>query len=79
MKDYNGAIAKLHFKKTTLSQLIGPSVLASSLLALTVNQAHAVSWDFEKGITVDLDTSLTYDAQWRVEDRDNTIITAGGG
>jgi hypothetical protein len=79
MKDYNGAIAKLHFKKTTLSQLIGPSVLASSLLALTVNQAHAVSWDFEEGITVDLDTSLTYDAQWRVEDRDNTIITAGGG
>ena len=79
MKIYNGAITKLHFKKKTLSKLIRPSVLVSSLLALTVNQTHAVSWDFEKGITVDLDTSLTYDAQWRVEDRDNTIISAGGG
>ncbi len=79
MKIYNGAITKLHFKKKTLSKLIRPSVLVSSLLALTVNQAHAVSWDFEKGITVDLDTSLTYDAQWRMEDRDNTIISAGGG
>lgn len=79
MKIYNGAITKLHFKKKTLSRLIRPSVLVSSLLALTVNQTHAVSWDFERGMTVDLDTSLTYDAQWRVEDRDNTIISAGGG
>lgn len=79
MKIYNGAITKPRFKKRVLSRLVQPSVLASILLPLAVNQIHAASWVVNNGITVDLDTSLTYDAQWRVEGRDNTIISAGGG
>ncbi|MFT5548338.1 MAG: hypothetical protein ACI9CO_000252, partial [Candidatus Azotimanducaceae bacterium] len=79
MNIYNGALTKPRFKKKELSRLIKPSTLASLLLPLALNQVHAASWQLDNGITVDLDTSLTYDAQWRVEDRDNTIITAGGG
>lgn len=80
MKIYKGAITKLHFKKKTLSKLIRPSVLVSSLLALTINQVHAANWTLDNGgVTVDLDTSLTYDAQWRMEDVDSTIRDSGGG
>ncbi|MFT5924009.1 MAG: hypothetical protein ACI9LE_001001 [Paraglaciecola sp.] len=79
MNIYNGALTKPRFKKKELNRLIKPSTLASLLLPLALNQVHAASWQLDNGITVDLDTSLTYDAQWRVEDRDNTIITAGGG
>ncbi|WOH38185.1 DUF1302 family protein [Thalassotalea fonticola] len=79
MKMYNEAITKPRFNKKTLRKLIKPSALASSLLVLAVNQAHALSWQLENGVTIDLDTSLTYDAQWRQEERDNTILSEGGG
>ncbi len=80
MKIYNRTITPPDGKKKVLNKLIKPSVLVSSLLAITINQTQAANWSFNKGqTTVDLDTSLTYDAQWRVEDRNSTIISSGGG
>jgi hypothetical protein len=35
--------------------------------------AHALDFSFDNGVTLDLDTTLTYGAQWRVESRKSSI------
>lgn len=41
--------------------------------AMLVPAAYALDFSFDNGITLDLDTTLTYGAQWRVESRKSSI------
>lgn len=79
MNIYNGVITKQRFKKNQINRLVKSSILASLLLPLAATHIQAASWSLENGVTVDLDTNLTYDAQWRMENPDDTIIDNGGG
>ncbi|WP_432470110.1 DUF1302 domain-containing protein [Amphritea sp. HPY] len=62
-------------------------ILSSGLivagLALGASSAHALSFELENGVTIDWDTTLKYDAQWRMEDQDKTLLetslSAGNG
>ena len=65
-----------HSGKNVLSPVIS-TVIAGSLMAVA-SQAHALSWELDNGVTVDLDTSITYDAQWRQEKQDSTVLGFGG-
>ncbi len=52
-----------------------PLYLATaSVMALMSHSAHALNWELDNGVTVDLDTTLTYEAQWRMESRDDTLL-----
>lgn len=72
-------IVKARIKKPSLAGFIHQPVIASYLLAITINQANALEFTLDNGVTIDLDTTLTYDAQWRLESIDNTILDNGGG
>ncbi|BBB27109.1 conserved hypothetical protein [Amphritea japonica ATCC BAA-1530] len=53
------------------------TVVSGLLLAITP-QVHALNWELENGVTVDLDTSITYDAQWRQEKQNATLLAFNG-
>lgn len=53
-------------------------ILATSVSSLVPAEALALSWELKSGTTVDLDTTVTYDAQWSVEGNDPTLLNAGG-
>lgn len=58
---------------------VAQAVLATGLACSVVSLAQAKSFDLGEGVTLDLDTTLSYDAQWRMEDPDSTILSVGGG
>lgn len=69
------------FKRKTLSRMISRSTLTGSLagmLAMTAGQVHALSYDLENGITVDIDTTVGYNVQWRRESQDPNVLEFGG-
>jgi hypothetical protein len=60
------------FKRKPVNLAI-KSILFSTLLS-SVGQAQAASWDLDNGVTIDLDTQLSYAAQWRMEKQDPTLL-----
>ncbi|GAA0684469.1 DUF1302 domain-containing protein [Marinobacterium maritimum] len=40
--------------------------------------AMAASFELDNGVTVDIDTTLGYDAQWRMESQNSTVLSGGG-
>lgn len=58
-----------------ISQRQGVLLLA---LSMGSTQALALNWEPTPSINVDLDTSITYDAQWSVESNDPTLLNGGG-
>lgn len=57
-----------------LSRSIAQATLAVALGAAAIPQAQALSYELDNGVTVDWDTTLTYDAQWRMENRDPVLL-----
>ncbi|GGO89454.1 hypothetical protein GCM10011348_47250 [Marinobacterium nitratireducens] len=55
------------------------ATLGTVLACAAMPQAQALSFELDNGLTLDLDTTLTYDAQWRMEERDPSILAVGGG
>lgn len=57
--------------------------LIAAGLAIGASSAHALSFELENGVTVDWDTTLKYDAQWRMEKQNETLLetsaSAGNG
>ncbi|MES9968501.1 MAG: DUF1302 family protein [Candidatus Thiodiazotropha sp.] len=47
-------------------------------LLAVVPQAYGLDWQLDNGVKIDLDTSVTYDAQWRKEKPDANILDFGG-
>ncbi|TCK09106.1 DUF1302 domain-containing protein [Marinobacterium mangrovicola] len=81
MRTPQTVLTQSRFKRKTLSRMISRATLTGSfagMLALTAGQAHALSYELENGITVDLDTTVGYNAQWRGENRDPNIESFGG-
>ncbi|RDE24388.1 DUF1302 family protein [Motiliproteus coralliicola] len=64
-----------HWQRNKLSHSVARSCLALALGAATAPQAMALSFELENGVTIDWDTTLTYDVQWRMEEPDNAILT----
>jgi hypothetical protein len=49
-------------------------ILAGCVPVLLACPAHALTFESASGISLDLDTTLTYGAQWRVEDADDALL-----
>ena len=48
--------------------------LAAAALLLAASRASAFNFETESGLSIDLDTTLTYGVQWRVEDADDNLL-----
>lgn len=48
--------------------------LAAAALLLAASRAGAFNFETESGLSIDLDTTLTYGVQWRVEDADDNLL-----
>ncbi|MES9968545.1 MAG: DUF1302 family protein [Candidatus Thiodiazotropha sp.] len=64
------------FARKVLNRGIKTVVTGSLLTAASAG--YGLDWKLENGVTVDLDTSVTYDAQWRREEADDAILDFGG-
>lgn len=70
---------KTHFpgqvqsKRTPIATLVGKATLALALSA-AIPQAHALNFELENGVTVDLDTTVGYNVQWRRESQDPNVL-----
>ncbi len=68
---------KTRFKRTPLSMIIAQTTLAAAMTA-AAGQAQALSFEMDNGVTVDVDTTVGYNAQWRRESQDPNIQDFGG-
>ncbi|MEH6824563.1 MAG: DUF1302 family protein [Motiliproteus sp.] len=75
MTNRNRPNTEFAFLKRPLSHCI-KTVIAGSILTATT-QAHALNFDLTDEINVDVDTSLTYDAQWRMKNPSEQILAGG--
>lgn len=66
-------------RKNKLGVLTKQAIVATIIISSSMNLAHALSWTLDNGVTIDLDTSITYNAQWRNSEQSNIINTYGGG
>ncbi|WP_020681305.1 DUF1302 domain-containing protein [Marinobacterium rhizophilum] len=64
--------------RTPLSLNIRQATLAAALISAAAPQAYALNFELDNGVTIDLDTTLTYDTQWRMEDQDKDILAFSG-
>ncbi len=55
-----------------------PATLVAAIASAVHLPVHALSFDPGGGVSVDLDTTLAYDAQWRMEDQNSKVLSAGG-
>ncbi|MEW6996974.1 DUF1302 domain-containing protein [Colwelliaceae bacterium BS250] len=62
-----------YFKNKPLSTAI-KAVLFGALLVQTGN-TQAANFELENGVTIDLDTQISYAAQWRMEKQDKTLLS----
>jgi len=69
---------KLCTQRKPLCLGIRRATLAAALVAAASPQAYALNFQFDNGVTVDLDTTLTYDTQWRMEKQDKDILEFNG-
>ncbi|GGO78907.1 hypothetical protein GCM10011348_11890 [Marinobacterium nitratireducens] len=77
----NQALAKpgkLCSKRKPLSLGIRQATMAAVMVAAAAPQAYALNFQLDNGMTIDLDTTLTYDAQWRMQDQSKEILEFGG-
>ncbi|MBK7170911.1 MAG: DUF1302 domain-containing protein [Gammaproteobacteria bacterium] len=49
-------------------------ILAGAALLYCAGSGQAMTFEWDSGLSMDLDTSLTYGAQWRVEDPQNSLL-----
>lgn len=54
-------------------QILSSGLIAAGLV-IGASSAHALSFELENGVTVDWDTTLKYDAQWRMEKQDAVLL-----
>ncbi|PHS02165.1 MAG: hypothetical protein COA80_01640 [Leeuwenhoekiella sp.] len=54
------------------------ATLVAAIASAVHLPVHALSFDPGGGVSVDLDTTLAYDAQWRMEDQSSKVLSAGG-
>ncbi|WP_286715782.1 DUF1302 family protein [Marinobacter sp. tcs-11] len=54
------------------------ATLVAAIASAVHLPVHALSFDPGGGVSVDLDTTLGYDAQWRMERQDSKVLSAGG-
>ncbi|MEH6578507.1 MAG: DUF1302 domain-containing protein [Amphritea sp.] len=52
--------------------------MVASCLSLASSPAHALNFELDNGVTIDWDTTATYNAQWRQEDQDSDILDFNG-
>ena len=50
------------------------SLAAVAILGFASLPAHAKSWEFDNGVNLDWDTTITYGAQWRMQNRKNSLV-----
>ncbi|MEY8200370.1 MAG: DUF1302 family protein, partial [Colwellia sp.] len=60
------------FKRKPVNLAI--KAIALNMLIASLGQVQAASWDFNNGVKIDLDTQLSYAAQWRMEKQDSTLL-----
>ncbi|NVK41474.1 MAG: DUF1302 family protein [Oceanospirillaceae bacterium] len=65
---------KLCTKRKPLSLGVRQAMLAAALVTIAAPQAYALNFELDNGVTIDLDTTLTYDAQWRMQDQSKEIL-----
>ncbi len=65
------------FKRTPLSRVIAQATLAAAF-ATAAGQAQALSFEMDNGVTVDVDTTVGYNAQWRRASQDPNVLAFGG-
>ncbi len=61
-----------------ISRSVKHAMLVMALGGLGSPLVMAASFELDNGVTVDIDTTLGYDAQWRMESQDNTLLSGGG-
>lgn len=61
------------FKRKPVNLAI--KAIALNMLIASLGQVQAASWDFNNGVKIDLDTQLSYAAQWRMEKQDSTLLS----
>lgn len=77
MRTPHAVLNQGRFKRSTLSKVIAQATIAGALAAMA-GQAQALSFDLENGMTLDVDTTLGYNVQWRTNDQDPNVLQFGG-
>ncbi len=77
MRTPHAVLNQGRFKRSTLSKKIAQATLAGALAAMA-GQAQALSFELENGMTLDVDTTLGYNVQWRTQDQDPNVLHFGG-
>jgi hypothetical protein len=66
-------------KKTGLFQMAGTMKLGLAIVMMPLAfQVQALNFEVSDDVKVDVDTTLTYGRQWRVDDRDRDLIAYSG-
>lgn len=73
MRTPHAVLRQGKFKRSTLSKVIAQATVAGALAALA-GQAQALSFDLDNGMTLDVDTTVGYSAQWRRESHDPNVL-----
>ncbi len=73
MRTPHAVLNQGRFKRSTLSKVIAQATIAGALAALA-GQAQALSFDLDNGMTLDVDTTVGYSAQWRRESHDPNVL-----
>lgn len=63
-----------HLARRSLGRCVAQASLAMALSTGAIQQAQALSFELDNGVTIDWDTTLTYDAQWRMESPDSVLL-----
>lgn len=53
-------------------------LLAAAIITAVTQPAYALNWELDNGVTVDVDTTLSYDAQWRTASQNQDVLDFGG-
>lgn len=77
MRTPHAAQTQGRYKRTPLSRVIAQVTIAGALAA-AAGQAQALNFELENGVTVDVDTTIGYNAQWRGEKQDPNVLAFGG-
>ena len=67
-------LGKFPFNRLPLSRDIARTLAVTVLTSAASLQAQAASFELDNNVTVDWDTTVSYDAQWRMEGRDKTLL-----